>query len=186
VTAKGSLFGQINENVWHVYHDGVPTLEQLQGIAEIFATAYPLIIGPLSGALTYNEITCRYIGAAEAPEYTLAFSPPVAGGQTAAESSPSNVCLCVSLRTGLSGRRFRGRKYFSGIPEGMVTSNVINSDLCDELVTAINDLIAALATNETPLAVVSLVQLTVTFVVTAICVDLFVDSQRRRLTGRGR
>jgi hypothetical protein len=68
----------------------------------------------------------------------------------------------------------------------MVTSNVINSDLCDELVTAINDLIAALATNETPLAVVSLVQLTVTFVVTAICVDLFVDSQRRRLTGRGR
>lgn len=101
-------------------------------------------------------------------------------------SSPGNVTLCVSLRTALAGRRFRGRKFFSGIPENATASNLIDSSLAGFVVTGINNLIGALAGNGFPLSIVSYIGPTVTPVETALVTDLFVDSQRRRLSGRGR
>jgi len=94
--------------------------------------------------------------------------------------------LCVSLRTGLAGRRFRGRKFFSGIPKANVADNTIDSALCDDIVNGVGTMMSALNANATPLSVVSFVGLTVTAVTAALCTDNFVDSQRRRLTGRGR
>jgi hypothetical protein len=47
-------------------------------------------------------------------------------------------------------------------------------------------MIAELEANGTPLGVVSKTIPAITTILTALCVDTFVDSQRRRLTGRGR
>jgi len=185
VTVKGSLFGQVVDNVWAVGTTGAPTEAELLTIAAIFQTGYADIQSVLSQDYTVGEITCRYLGDAAGPEATLAIIPPQAGGSIN-PSSPGSVCLCVSLRTGLAGRRFRGRKYFSGITEVDQTANAIDTDTCNNIVNSILGLMDALSTNGTPLAVVSLVGPTVTQVTTPICVDNFVDSQRRRLTGRGR
>lgn len=186
VSVRGELFGQEVLNVWGCVVGTAPTPTELLGIAAIFQTRYADLLGQLSSDLSISEITCRYLGAAEGPEATLVITPAMTGGQAAAPSSPSNVCLCVSLRSGLAGRRFRGRKYFSGIPEGFTADNLIGIDVCDSIVEAINALITDLAGNSTPLAIVSIVQLAATEVITALCVDRFVDSQRRRLSGRGR
>lgn len=43
--------------------------------------------------------------------------PQPAAGTLVGESLPSTVALCLSLRTGLGGRSFRGRKYIAAIPE---------------------------------------------------------------------
>lgn len=186
VTVTGDLFGQLNQNVWGVIVAEPPTVAVLDNILDIFQSHYGDLVGPLSANLTYSSAEARYIGSADGPETARFFDPPITGGQAAAPSSPSNVALCVSLRSGLAGRRFRGRKFFSGIPEGAVANNLIDSTLCTAVVSAIGDLIVELAANNTPLAIISLVQLTVVEVISVICVDNYVDSQRRRLTGRGR
>jgi len=185
VTVKGELFGQLVENVWFVGTPGLPSAGDLSTICGIFQTGYVGILAPLSEDLSYGEFTARYLGDVAGPEFTLASIPAEAGG-TAQPSSPGSVALCVSLRTSLAGRRFRGRKYFSGIPENAVAANVVDPAVGSTIVSAINDLITALAGNDSPLAIVSYAGLTVTGVTTALLVDNFVDSQRRRLTGRGR
>lgn len=186
-TCRGFLFGQTVENVWGVHWGaGAPEMGDLEIINGIFQTAYVDIMAPLSDQLTLNEVTSRYLGSADGPEHTLAIIPGQTGGALSA-SSPGNVALCVSLRSAFAGRRLRGRKFFSGIPEANTASNTIDVALCDAVVEAINAaLIGNLVSNGTPLAVISLVALAVTNIVTAVCVDNFVDSQRRRLTGRGR
>lgn len=185
ITVKGTLFGQVNENVWYYGFTGEPSEAEQLTVASIMQTGYAAIQLPLSNQYTVNEITVRYMGTANGRESTLVITPAQAGGAVS-ESSPGNVALCVSLRTGMAGRRNRGRKYFSGIPEAAVSNNAINQDLCDEVVAAIIDLIGTMSTNGTPLLVVSLVALTGVALTTALCTDNFVDSQRRRLTGRGR
>jgi len=186
VTVKGELFGQLNMNVWHVRTAGLPNFIELGIINGIFQVGYAELMAPLSAAYTINEITSVYIGDADSPENTLVINPPQAGGQAAAPSSPSNVCLCVSLRSGFGGRSNRGRKYFSGIPEGQVADNIIAEVVCTGVIDGVISLIAALQDNATPMAIASYTNLTLVDVVTALCVDFFVDSQRRRLTGRGR
>lgn len=185
VTVSGSLFGQLVENVWFTQTAGVPTVPDMNTIAGVFQTDYASILVPLSADLTVSQITVRYLGDAAGPETTLFITPAQAGG-VGAGSEPSNVALCVSLRSALAGRRFRGRKYFSGIPVGAVTDNSISPTTADPIVNAINGLITDLATAGFPLQIVSFTGLTSVPVVTALVVDYFVDSQRRRLTGRGR
>lgn len=185
VTVKGTLFGQVVENVWAVGTTGAPTEAAQLTIASIFQTGYAALMLPLSNELSINEITVRYMGSADGPESTLVISPAQTGGAEVV-SSPGNVALCVSLRSGLAGRRFRGRKFFSGIPEQSTANNAIDAALCDAVLEGINTMIATLIANGTPLVVVSLVGLTSVAITTAICTDFFVDSQRRRLTGRGR
>lgn len=185
VTVVGTLFGQLVENVWYVQTADPPATADLLAIASDFQVGYAAIMAPLSGDFTVSEIDLAYIGSAAGPEVSFGVTPPQAGGATTG-SEPGNVCLCVSLRTALPGRRFRGRKYFSGIPIGKVVANQVDATLAADIVTAVNDLIGTLDRNGTPLSIVSFVGLTIVPVVTALAVDLFSDSQRRRLTKRGR
>lgn len=186
VTAFGHLFGQECDNVWGVLAAGTPTASDLETICGIFQVAYVDLLAPLSAALTVESFTARYMGDALGPEFTLVNTPAQEGG-VGIDSEPGNVALCVSLRSPFSGRRFRGRKFFSAIPTTSVSSNQIDAAVCDAIVAAINDvLMANLEANGTPLAVISLAGLAVTALSTALCTDRFVDSQRRRLTGRGR
>lgn len=184
VEVRGTLFNQQVENVWYVQTADPPLLADLSTIASIFQIGYAAFTGPLSQDLTTREVFVRYVGSASGPEFTLTIAPPQPGGAVE-DSMPSNVALCLSLRTALAGRRFRGRKYFSGIPVSKVVGDVIDSTLVSNMLTDINTMIADLATNGTPLSIVSYVGLTITPVVTCTAVDTLVDSQRRRLIGRG-
>jgi hypothetical protein len=103
------------------------------------------------------------------------------------------VTFCLSLRTEASGRSFRGRKYVAGVPQTKVAGNQIVSAWAGDILTAMNDLIAVLSALNQVLTVVSRVADgidRITAVTTAVAnvtyTDLNIDSQRRRLTGRGR
>lgn len=185
MTATGELFGQLVENVWGVHFLGTPTVTDLDGILAVFQTSYAGIVLPLSNFISYNTFTARYLGDPAGPESTLFVSGGMAGGGSG-PCEPGNVAFCVSLRTAFAGRRFRGRKYFSGIPTSMQVENTVDNAFGDAMVAAVQDLISNLATNGTPLAIISNTGLAVTDVVAAIATDYYIDSQRRRLTGRGR
>lgn len=52
---------------------------------------------------------------------------PMPGGETG-EAAPNNVALCISFRTGIGGRAFRGRNYVPGVPNSMITLNTFDAD----------------------------------------------------------
>lgn len=58
--------------------------------------------------------------------YVVDVSPtPTIGGASAA-AEPNNVALCISFRTGLAGRSFRGRNYVPGVPVDQITLNTFD------------------------------------------------------------
>lgn len=107
---------------------------------------------------------------------------------------PFNCALCVSLRTANRGRSGRGRNYVLGLLETEVSANTVASTTVSPTLTAYNLLVGAGTftpglqlvivsrfTNKLPRAN-ALVQP----VTNAVILDSVVDSQRRRLPGRGR
>lgn len=102
---------------------------------------------------------------------------------------PGNVAFCVSLRTGLRGRSFRGRVYLAGLGEPDTTGNVLDATLAGQLVTGIDDVRADLLSGGFQLVIVSRrnggVDRTTgiaTPVSAVLAVDNHVKTQRRRLT----
>jgi hypothetical protein len=185
INVIGSLMGQQYENVWAVQTADPPLVADLLTVASIFETAYAAILNPLSQELVINEIDCRYLGSAAGPVTQLFISPGMTGGATS-ESVPGNVALCVKLSSALPGRQFRGRKYFGGFTEAQISYNQVDPVVANDITAAIAGLITALTTNGTPLSIVSKTHGTLVPVIGAGIVDLYVDSQRRRLPGRGR
>lgn len=124
----------------------------------------------------------------------------VVGGATI-EAAPNNVAACISFRTGFAGRSFRGRNYVPGIPNDQVNLNTLEPDWM-LAVKAAYDLLLPAGTalpggwewvivsrfsgvdvngNPIPRTVA-----TVTLVVSTLFTNAIVDSQRRRLPGRGK
>jgi len=57
-------------------------------------------------------------------------------GGVANEAAPNNVAACVSFRTGIAGRSFRGRNYIPAIPNSVVTLNTMDSTFMTDVLTA--------------------------------------------------
>lgn len=113
-------------------------------------------------------------------------------GAGASPSLPNNVALVFTKRTILRGRSYRGRIYHFGLMESMVTDNQVGGANITNLVAIYSLLLNPItATANWDLVVVSRYnnnQPRVTADVTAvtnITTDGLVDSQRRRLPGRG-
>lgn len=116
---------------------------------------------------------------------------PLVGGN-AAQQLPNNVTIAVKKGTGLVGRSYRGRTFHIGLTEANVDLNVINASTQ----TLLQDAYDAL---KEPLGIAIPVDMCVLSetsggvqraegictVVTGINVDPVIDSQRRRLPGRG-
>lgn len=62
-------------------------------------------------------------------------------GGVASESAPNNVAACVSFRTGIRGRSFRGRNYVSGIPNSVITLNSLDPTFVGDLLTPYGELV---------------------------------------------
>lgn len=185
VEVRGLYFGQQIENVWHVIGADPFDPAMAADIAATFHTSYAGILAALSQDLFIREIFVHNLDGASSGEFTLAISP-AEQGEVVQDGLPGNVAFCVSLRTALSGRSTRGRKYFAGLGEGDVVGNEYDGGRVATLLTGVSDLIDNLVTNGTPLAVFSRTIPALTQVQAATAVDNVVDSQRRRLTGRGR
>lgn len=114
-------------------------------------------------------------------------------GTSASPGLPNNVALCVSFRTGNRGRSGRGRNYVMGLTEADVTTNIVGTGRVNNAVAAYQALIGAGTfvaglqwvvvsryINKVPRGAALVQPIT-----TALVVNSVVDSQRRRLPGRG-
>lgn len=105
----------------------------------------------------------------------------------------NNVSYCVSFRTGLTGRSNRGRNYIPGISQAnLITPNRIDATYRAAVVSAYQDLLPGGSVTIGDWVVASrfhnkLPRTTgvTTPITSVITVDDILDSQRRRLPGRG-
>jgi len=126
------------------------------------------------------------------PQVVRVGALPSAGG-VAGDAVPNNCALCVSLRTALIGRSFRGRNYVAGLAESNTNGSYVLTANAEAIRTAYGLIQAAVGGAGNTWVVVSrvvngVVQLpsALTNAVTSVVlVDEVIDSQRRRLPKRG-
>jgi len=118
-------------------------------------------------------------------------------GVRAAQPLPGGTSVCVTLKTAKSGRRFRGRSYMTGLTADMIVSgNQVTAAAVNGFNAAYAALITQLVTNTrfrygvrssvNTIFAVGISPTTATVEpITDIYTDNLVDSQRRRLAGRG-
>jgi hypothetical protein len=113
-------------------------------------------------------------------------------GTGSASPLPVNDTFCIKWVTGRTGRSYRGRTYHIGIGADWVTDSKLQVLKATQLVEAYNDWFEAMQGLEHQLVIVSYHTngvandpAIVTPVTGATYADLNLDSQRRRLPGRG-
>jgi hypothetical protein len=186
------LFGQVMENVYYVKFDG--------GVDAVAIADAANTIGAwvLDSWLAHQSFNVQFTGV-EAKNLDIEFgsiatftptSP--AFGVIGVAAEPGNVSYSVSLRTANSGRSFRGRKYVIGIPSTSRTGNQVSSGWATDIKASLDVLRSLLESINGVLSVVSRIAEGVrrlealsTPVTSISLVDFNIDSQRRRLTGRG-
>lgn len=147
-----------------------------------------------SASLNLHHIMVQNLDAQAAPGVLVQPAAPTVGA-VAGTFMPNNVTVAISLRTGLSGRSFRGRVYHCGLASSYILNNSIQPSLLPNILTGYRNLI--LPAGNVPTAGFELVVLSyyankavraapVPTPVTAMQSDGILDSQRRRLPGRGR
>lgn len=195
VNVRGTYLGEQVENTLYVRSNTAWSAATLQGLTDTIAA---WVEGPyravLSTAWTYREVYAVDLASASGPTATTTPLGAVAGAKVG-DPLPGNVSLCVSFRTGARGRSFRGRNYISGLVEPEVSGNSINLAFAEQVVLVYQQLlipdeylqigwtwvvVSRRANNAWRTTGVA------TPVTQVLIVDNFVDSQRRRLPGRGR
>lgn len=118
---------------------------------------------------------------------------PIVGANTT-EALPFNCAFCISLRTDHRGRSGRGRNFIAGLTEAQQNASIINAATRTTIVAAYQLLVGAgTFVPGLGLSVVSKrhngidrVTALVQPVTAVLAVNDVMDSQRRRLPGRGR
>ena len=144
----------------------------------------------LSADISLQAIEVINQESASAPSTLTVYSPVIPGVGSA--STPLNVALCISFRTALRGRNFRGRNYVGGVPiAAMVDRGTFAVSNVGSIATACFKLsdpaiitkgfqkIASHFVNKLPRPTALLTS------VNAVVGETLADSSRRRLIGRG-
>ena len=154
----------------------------------------------LSDDLIFLSVLLRDLTTENGLELTADDGGSLAG--TAGDAMPNNVSACVSVRTPFAGRHYRGRMYLGGIPRAAVAENSLDPAFQADIVTALSSFSGpgSLAPNwqwvvvaqqqknpgTPPPENIPIPGGIVTPVTQVLFVDGIVDSQRRRLPGRGK
>lgn len=178
---------RIFNNTFHVYHGPGWTPPDLVTIANSFwgwwnafyKACMPNIVSLVNiHVQVYDPTGSPYV-------YDRPVSPAEPGTRAGVAES-ANVTIATSLRAALAGRAYRGRYYLPSISEGDVSaSDIINSVLATALANAASQLIAgSLPAGYAPVIFHRDDNLFSTIV--SYVIETLIDSQRRRLPGRGR
>jgi hypothetical protein len=185
----GSDDGQLINNTLYFQREGAPSFGEAATLAETVASWYIENVLPhLSNQYTFTHVVVTDLENLAGVQAQSAAGDN-AGGE-ASEQAPNNVAACIKLGTAIRGRSFRGRNYIPGIPNSLLVQNTLSPEwlsiveiayqallgLADPLTWVIVSRETAGATRPTGVA---------TPVVYARFVRNTVDSQRRRLPGRG-
>jgi len=200
VRLEGVLDRQQTINDLYFFQDGGITLPELQNLlANVFDWWNLSIVTLLSN--DFRSVAGHARDLSTLTGNVADLSTGASTGGFSGESMSGNVAPCISFRTGLSGRAFRGRNYIPAIPTARVLLNTIDDEWAENVVSAYSLLLpdgSALPAGFTWVVVSRFSGVDVdgnpvprlegipTTVVNALFTDLTVDSQRRRLPGRGR
>lgn len=189
--------GTVMENVIHVEKGAPFTLAEIQGLrAAVIACWSAGLKNAFDSAQTLNRVRIRALDSAVAPTEDYSLPTPLPGGLSSGGNMPTVNCVAVKLGTGLTGRSNRGRIYIPVLGTNALDTNrnELYASVAVTIVAALEQLRAAIPAwdatarwvitsfrNEYAWRTVA-VNNTVT---TIVLVDRHLDSQRRRLTGRG-
>lgn len=186
------------ENVYHVTYSSAPTQSSLTTLAGVF-TAWETAHGSQhrSNQCALHTVRLRDIAVSGGQELIFSVTPSISG-INASDPLPNNCTIATAFRTGLAGRSNRGRSYWIGMTDSMVSANTVVSSIETAILADYDALRTALGTNGTPLVVLSKFSgvdsgghpipraAGVTTPVISFSMDITMDSQRRRLPGHNR
>jgi len=185
-------FGQTVMNVFHVTKSTTISSADRTTIANTFHTWWTTNQKPLHVAdMKLTLIRVVDLASQTGPSTEVPISPPEAG-TSGSTDSVSGSAIVVTHRTAARGRNFRGRTYLAGWPEGQRTNNVdLVLSYITSIITSFGALLTALTTASFQLVVFSKMLnkawrgTGLPTNVTGFTADTHLDSQRRRLYGRG-
>jgi hypothetical protein len=182
---------QIHNIIW-ARREAAWTQTEREGLADAIETWWTTTArSHFTNNIALSQITVVNQDAFNSPSTVHVVSPTVAG-TVAQNSVPTNAALCATLRTDLRGRSFRGRMYLAGwsqteMNNAITATTTLIANLIADLV-ALKGVIDALGaiwvivskwSNKVPRAAGLCTP------ITAVSMDQYIDSQRRRLGLRG-
>jgi len=191
----GELFGQVVENTLYFAFPDAPLISQ---VGQLASSVGEWAVGGLCTAVSEDYIYKR-TQATDLSEAGLASITDTTGANTpgvfTSDAAPGNVTLAVSFRSALGGRSYRGRNYIAGLPLDTIEGNQCSAIHCETIVGVYESLVPDFIADDLPDAVhvvVSRYHLNApraegvaTPIITYLVTNRDLDSQRRRLTGRG-
>jgi len=198
VEMRMRLAGQSIENTLYFQFASGPSSAELTALGGDMRDWWIASYAPLVSSLVQLvEVNCTDLTTATGPQVGIAVTDEFGTGGSNALSN--NVALCVSFRTTMRGRSFRGRNYISGIDRTqLVDSNTFETSYATSVHDAYNAINSALSVSAdwvivsrfsgmggTPRRPIPRAAGLATLVTSVVIVDRTVDSMRRRLPGRG-
>lgn len=185
--------GQEVNNVFHVTQPTPYDLTSLAVLGALFqGWLENTVVGGLPATISYQKIILRALDTEDSPalEYTTGF--PLTGLSVSKLAMPNNVTVAVKWSTGRAGRSYRGRTFHIGLTEDYVTDNQLSAGGVAYLNTVYGDLLDAFDSYPGDLVVASRYHNNaprvsgITTPIVSYSINPVIDSQRRRLPGRGR
>lgn len=195
-TAKVELLFTLNgntcENVWYFHNTAgsFSTVEMAVLASNIHGWYNSLYktIQPAQVSATMIRVTDMTTQTSAGIEYTSGF--PIVGTR-GGSVSPANVTVAIKWLTGLRGRSYRGRTYVVGVAKDDVTGDTVTNTYLGSLNDVFQgfldldiadwEFVVASYFNDGAWRTTGVIT-----PVTGVAINPVVDSQRRRLTGRGR
>lgn len=195
VVIHALLSGQTYNNTLYFFQDGAdPTVGDCTTVAQNVADWWDATIRQkITDSWQGVKVTAKNLfinGGAKA-----VISITGQQGVVATEQAPNSVCAVVTFDTGQSGRSSHGRNYIGGVPNANIDVNTIDPAWANDIIGGYQQLLPGGPFDPSPYfwsvlsrqsgGVVSAQAIAVP-VLNVYFTDTTVDSQRRRLPGRGR
>jgi len=136
-----SLYDQVIENTYFFRKASDYNVAALTSLADDMWNWWLDNMKPyLSSNISLTAVKATAKHDATGPQFI--FTPTSSNaGAVAVQAMPSNNAACISLRTALLGRAFRGRNYVGGMPANVVTENNFTTAWLGHIADAYNLLI---------------------------------------------
>lgn len=182
---------QIVENVHWWLYSTPPSISDMTALGQAIRDWWVAQIKPIQAtAVTLNKVKCTDMNTQVSPVVEVTSSLPqsgIGGGDTL----PNNCAVVVKWLTANRGKSYRGRTYFYGLQEANVTKNTVSSVHTAQILAAYTALKNLVVTPQPVLVVASFATgnqwrtQALTTGIIDLTVEDTIDSQRRRLPGRG-
>ncbi len=188
-----SLDSQTCENTLYFRQATDYEAVDLLDLAVILVTWWGENMAPiLSNRISLDRVVMSALHDQFAPGVLYATGLPLAA-EVNSDPVPNNCAFCVTFGTGRRGRAFRGRNFVPAIPEANVVLNTLENVTANSIISAYQNLPTGLpdgtehvVVSRTVNKVVQMPSALTNKVLSYSYFDKVIDSQRRRLPGRGR